>query len=440
MKKITKVLIVLMLMLLTAAVFAACGNENDRQTSTSAPIKLEAPTNLSVEAETITWTAVTNAVSYNVQVDNNQVNTVNTHYSLNFTEEKEFIIKVQAVSADGSLYNSDWTQTSYTLEPVLPRLGTPINIRFASVFVGDATLLWDEVDDAYAYRISIDGILYTSVITSFSFKENNLTLGNAFNIRIRALADDIINSHSLWSEEKLLTAKSKLTAPTDVCVGAIDDALTSGLVPVVLWNKVAGADYYEISLVEDLGNGVSWSSLRTYTVKGTESFLDSIYYYDLSFFTQEGKYLVRIRAISANENILTSDYSNLSTYNDRLIIEKLSFTVTKDPYAGIDNRKINCAFLNSDSRTFSSYSVKEYEIIVNGGEVQKISFISGHPHVINLNNIIPAIPGNYTINIRAISNGKVDVYSIGGAGGLFDNNRAINYLDSDWVTFVYTVV
>ncbi|MCL1901552.1 MAG: hypothetical protein FWG51_04035, partial [Firmicutes bacterium] len=76
----------------------------------------------------------------------------------------------------------------------------------------------------------------------------------------------------------------------------------------------------------------------------------------------------------------------------------------------------------------------------NGGEVQKISCISGHPHVINLNNIIPAIPGNYTINIRAISNGKVDVYSIGGAGGLFDNNRAINYLDSDWVTFVYTVV
>ena len=154
---------------------------------------------------------------------------------------KTYYYKVKAIFDGKSAANSAFSDIVYRTCD----LPTPTNISiYTTSSTGKPTLTWDKVEGADKYEIwratSKSGE-YTKMSTQSSNKYTNTSAksGNKYYYKIRAIDVDNSNANSAYSDVKSITCD--LENPT----ANITTVASSGK-PKVTWNKVEGADQYEI--------------------------------------------------------------------------------------------------------------------------------------------------------------------------------------------------
>lgn len=151
MKKILAVL----LLLCGLFVFASCDSKDEA-------VKLDAPV-ITLSENVVSWTAVENAKSYNVFINDEEVSVTETSYKITKTEAGDYVIKVVAVAEDTEKYlNSDASNSvTYTVKSAentengdSTPTPTPVVLDETKVYVvGDSTVCSYEGQDlTYYYK------------------------------------------------------------------------------------------------------------------------------------------------------------------------------------------------------------------------------------------------------------------------------------------------
>ena len=218
-------------------------------TGTNAP---QTPGNLKAEADstkvTLTWDAVANATSYEVNADGTIIDTgeetICVHTNLEPNTEHKY--KVRAVNGDGkSQWSEEQTITTYLLE-------TPKNVQ-VNPESRKITLHWDEVAGATRYEVKINAE-QTVTVTESTYIHEGLTPNTMYSYRIRAIAAD---GTSNWSEEiKASTTELANEVPKKIAAVAGSTKIT------VMWENALDADSYEISI--DGGAAIDVGTATTY--------------------------------------------------------------------------------------------------------------------------------------------------------------------------------
>jgi|GEM_PF-2295788 len=163
---------------------------------------VETPQNLEIDKEEklLTWEEVENATGYIVDIDGTIYEVATNSFDLSFLAEGTYTVKIKAV---GAATSSGWSQAvEYTIvksEAVNPqKLDTPQNLQ-----IDGTTLTWTAVFNAAAYKVDIDGTLY-SVNTS-AFLLSDLTIPGQYYIKIKAIGGGTNFIESDWSNVKIYT-------------------------------------------------------------------------------------------------------------------------------------------------------------------------------------------------------------------------------------------
>jgi hypothetical protein len=213
---------------------------------------------------TFTWNPVTNANSYQIQVDNNSNFSSpefdNTDTSTNRTPSTALVSgiyswRVRAIN----IYDTpgDWSETrTLTVDILLgaPTLTLPTNLF--TVTTGTPTFEWGPVTDATSYQIQVanDSGFTDIFLSDNAVATTNWTPGTALTDSAtyywRVAALNTIGTQGAWSETRTLTvdilAAPTLTSPTD------GFTVTTGT-PTFEWGAVTDATDYQIQVANDSG-------------------------------------------------------------------------------------------------------------------------------------------------------------------------------------------
>ena len=196
-------------------------------------------TAVSVDSATdkLTWTAVENAESYKVTVKSGDAT---DSVTVNANQENSVDLSKYYGELEISVtpYNHGWlspeaAQTTYNKT----RLATPSNIRASG-----NSIVWDEVEDAISYTVTINGKVQT--VTSASIDLSGQELDDIV-VTVQAVAADAINSSFKSSAQTIARAITGL----EYDGGAIS------------WNSVIGAVEYGVRInggeIVNVGNVVT---------------------------------------------------------------------------------------------------------------------------------------------------------------------------------------
>ena len=217
--------------------------------------KLAAVANVAFNAENgdLTWDAVENATSYNVEITANGVTdmySVATNAMSMKAYSGEVSVKVTAIAAN---YNSEpATEYSYTCNKLVAPVAT---------LVGDE-LSWNAVAGASSYAVVINGTSYTANGTTFAIPAEYKTKGNALKITVQAVAAEAANS-SYASDE--MTVNYGVVES----VSYADGALT--------WDLVGGAYSYKVQVNGGVAKDASQGMALSYTKAGDNTVTLSAY-------------------------------------------------------------------------------------------------------------------------------------------------------------------
>lgn len=236
----------------------------------------KAPSSVTISTDensvTVSWSPVTGATSYDVQIDGKVYNVKGTsHKVTGFTPNTSHSYQIRANNADGSSSYSSARTVKTTPNP-------PTTVRETASRT-DVTLRWDSVSGATSYDVLFNGSTYRVTGTSKTISGLNANTSYGYQIRTNNA-----NGSSSYSSPK--TVKTLPYAPSTyptVRTAVATDSVT------LTWNAVAGATEYELYF-----NG------QTYTVKGTSQTVTGL--------KDDTSYSYRIR--SHNEG----GYSSYSPY------------------------------------------------------------------------------------------------------------------------------
>lgn len=155
------------------------------------PQLLDCPTNLVVSGSILSWNAVTGAIEYSVQVNDDSEVIVSTN-SMNLGNLVPGTYQIKVVA----LGNQETTQDSLasTIEHVIDAVQLA---QVPTLEIVDGVLLWDEVEFATSYLIDIQGEIVSSSTSGF---ELNLSVPGEYLISIKAVGDSLFYLDSSWSE------------------------------------------------------------------------------------------------------------------------------------------------------------------------------------------------------------------------------------------------
>jgi len=193
------------------------------------------PANLTATATStsisLTWSAVTGATGYDIEVDGVVKSTTTATYAHSgLTANTSHSYRVRSKNSGGA---SDWSS------PITPMtlLGTiPANIRFVSTSTS-IILTWDAVKDATGYDVEADGTIIENE-TGTSYTHNGLTPNTAHKYRVRARSSSNI---SAWSA--LVSRYTAPAIPANLNVTAVTSAAIT-----LTWSAVTGATGYDIEV------------------------------------------------------------------------------------------------------------------------------------------------------------------------------------------------
>ena len=253
---------------------------------------------------TLTWNEVTDADGYEVVVkvpskgeytydayDNQKVLT-------DFTPNSTYTAKVRAYKyVDGDRFYGDFSSTvsiRYERE-----IGTVQNLK-VEVVDKDAFISWDSVNnaDGYEMELTIPGSGSEYIYTTKTNAEiNNIDLKEGqYSVRVRAcIENNGEREYGDYSSRQYFQYEEKIEAPAKV-TGLNADV--NGTRVELDWNKVSGADGYEVELyIPDEGTETFNATTNKKTI------------YNIDFTTKE--YWVRVRAyVKDGNDKIYGDYSS----------------------------------------------------------------------------------------------------------------------------------
>ena len=208
------------------------------------PIKLNASV-ATLNDDVVSWTAVSNASSYEISV-NNSTNTIAitiTQYTL--TDGQTF--KVRAVG-DGTNYStSDWSNLVTYTEPVTPPPAQPITLSIPVVSIDeDGLATWNAVANASGYKYKINNG------TEQSTNSTSIQLTDGDSIVVKAIGDGVDYSDSNYSQSVTYTAPAEPVELTIPVVSVNESGIAS-------WNAVTNASGYKYKI----NNGTEQSTTTT---------------------------------------------------------------------------------------------------------------------------------------------------------------------------------
>jgi hypothetical protein len=201
MKNMVKWLGVIALVAVIGFTFVACGESGG---SSGNPQPLAVPSNLQIDGTTLTWDAVNNANGYLVDIDSTEYLADTNSYSiLTLTTPGTYTIKVKAIGDGMAFTDSGWSDTLPYVKQGSTQLATPSNLR-----INGNALMWNNVNNASAYLIDIDGTEYP--VISSGYLLSALPSPGTYTIKIKATGNGTTFSDSGWSSTITYTAEAGL--------------------------------------------------------------------------------------------------------------------------------------------------------------------------------------------------------------------------------------
>lgn len=243
------------------------------------------PTNVRYDGTTLTWQG--NAASYEVNV-NGKVSTVAGNSMDYNSENRDFNVTVKALGNYTSTYDSQTvSEDFYYLDTV------------KELIVEDGIVKWDKVDRAESYRIRINGVVQSAVITDTQY--DKLPSGRSNDIQVMPV-NESGNYFSTWSAEKTIYI---LDTPT------------------VSWNN-------DLELDGEANNNLTWNAVNSangYMTRitlpdgtmETETF-SSVQMAFAHAYTDIGVYKVEVKATAP---VGSADFYD-SKYSEAYTIERLA--------------------------------------------------------------------------------------------------------------------
>lgn len=296
-----------------------------------------APKNIKVQPTsnqvTISWSPVTNATSYDIEIDG-QAALVNNGRSLSYvstglTPNTLHQYRVRTVQ-DGTVgaWSTPINVRTLMVAPVIP---TQI---VATTTAKTATLSWGAVKDALAYEVEWDGQVI-STGKSETFHQEGLPVASRHAYRIRAIN---AGGESPWSPLEIVSTLANVPgAPTFSAPHAGNDSVT------LTWTALPDALTYDI---EADGVVMSFGDSKTATFMGL---------------TLKSHHQYRVRAVnelgagdwSSLMDVTTHLLSTPSVISEQLSDQSISFAWSTVPDAASYDVEVDGASVNVSSASYS---------------------------------------------------------------------------------------
>ncbi len=259
----------------------------------------KAPSNASVTTNensvTVSWSAVTGAVSYDVLFNGKVYNVKGTSKTFTgLSPNAGYTYQVRVNNGDGSsTYTASKTVKTAPSVPASPS---------ASATRNSVTISWSSVSGAANYDVLFNGTTYR--VTGTSKTIYSLTAGKSYTYAVRANGADGSSSYS--ASKTIATLPNPPAMPTNVRASSTTNSAT------VSWNTVSGATGYELVF-----NGTTYNVTTTSkTITGLSSNTSYTYKVRAKNAGGSGSYssLMSIRTLVAKPGV-PSGINAMSTYN-----------------------------------------------------------------------------------------------------------------------------
>ena len=265
---------------------------------------LAQPTNLKVatKADTgkpyLTWDAVDGADRYEIWRATSKTGTYTKAYTTTKTSYnntgavagKTYYYKVRAVMDESSYASSAYS----AVKSITCDLPAPVTSLSNNKTSGKPYLTWKAVDGAVKYEVyratSKDGT-YSKMLTTTktSYTNTSAVAGTTYYYKVRAIAE---NSYANSGYSTIKSITCDLAQPTGVTI-----TLNSGGKPRIAWDKVTGAEKYEVyRATSENGTYTKMYTTTNLSYTNTSAVAGTTYYY-------------KVRAIIPNNSYATGAYS-----------------------------------------------------------------------------------------------------------------------------------
>ncbi|MNU97887.1 Exochitinase 1 precursor [compost metagenome] len=207
----------------------------------------------------LTWSAVSSAIGYDIEVDG-QVSSVSgtTYKQTGLTAETTHIYRIRA---NGGAGISGWSQPiTLTTLPVKPLPPAHVNAIAGKDYV---TVTWEAVPGALGYDLEIDGKVVVDNFEETTYRDILLDPFTPHTYRVRAKTDAVQGD---WSKlVTLATLPDFPAAPQNIRLSS------SGSIVTIVWDADPTAQGYEIEIdgkILDIGMHTSYQHRRI--AKGSE--------------------------------------------------------------------------------------------------------------------------------------------------------------------------
>lgn len=196
-----------------------------------------AAANVTASTATVSWAAVSGALSYNLQYKTaaattwTTVNTASTSSALSgLVASTTYNFQVQAVCSSSSSAFS--ATSSFTTSSTSVSCGTPTGLAAGSVTATGAVLSWTAVSGASSYsvqyKLASASTWTTSTTTVASFTLSGLAASSAYNAQVAAVCSGVSSAYS--------TAINFSTSSATTCTDAWENNNTSGTARTIAVN------------------------------------------------------------------------------------------------------------------------------------------------------------------------------------------------------------
>jgi hypothetical protein len=233
----------------TCVVTVTAASEEPEEPTLAAPTGLNVVA-VSLDAATVTWTAVNGASSYGFVKHGEYYNDTlssrkqwstplseNTYAWEYLQPNTSYTYSVRAENDDTV---SVWVTGTFTTAPVT-ELATPTGLRAAAAH-NAAQLNWDYIQYASSYEVVVDNNAAVTVV-DYAYKVTSLQPSSAHTFKVRALADGGVASE--WSEVKDFTTTPVPSAGATFTVTRVESGFEFAGLADNAWTAVAYMTTYD---------------------------------------------------------------------------------------------------------------------------------------------------------------------------------------------------
>jgi len=240
---------------------------------------------------TFSWGAVSGAVKYQIQVDNdadfsspavNIARTVPSYTPAAALANGTYYWRVRASDGLWGAWSAPFTLTIDTVRPALPTLASPANNAITTN--ARPTFDWSDAADAHHYLVVVDDSAtfttpnYTFESTTSSYTPDSALIDKAYYWRVRAV--DAAGNVSGWTAAWKLRIDAVVT-PVPVLLLPVDNGLTNRGAPTFSWEAATDVTRYQIQIDNnsDFSSPVITAASKTTSYVPTTALGNGVFYW-----------------------------------------------------------------------------------------------------------------------------------------------------------------